>query len=102
MLTVTVSGQPTARFEIPFLLLIKHLAVVPYGIRTAPFSGGESQARRPQEQHDAKAFLTNTDIPFASTCTRSISICVIDIPAGDHHRRKAASACANLQSGLRA
>jgi len=35
MLTVTVSGHQLLVFEIPFLFLIKHLAVIRFGIRTA-------------------------------------------------------------------
>jgi hypothetical protein len=44
MLTVTVSGQPTARFGIPLLFLIKHLALKRFGIKTALPSSGERRA----------------------------------------------------------
>ena len=44
MLTVTVSGQPTARFGSPLLCLIKHLALKRFGIKTALRSRGERQA----------------------------------------------------------
>jgi len=44
MLTVTVLGQTIARFGIPNLFLITHLALTRFGIERAVSSGDERQA----------------------------------------------------------